>query len=115
MFYRRNRTFIATVSGIGLGFLTGCQTFCPGVSQSPLPCSDEDGAFLTAAQVPLGESVRWENGRTGYWGWYCPVREGHSECGNYCREFVSTICVNGRLERVYGTACRHPNGSWYRI
>ena len=61
-------------------------------------------------------AVYWTNTRTGNWGTYQPVRDGHSRyVGYYCREFVSTAVVYGRMERVYGTACRHPNGTWHAI
>src|SRR3990172_3766880 len=32
--------------------------------------------------------------------------------GRYCREYNTTAAIGGRIERVYGTACRQPDGSW---
>lgn len=32
--------------------------------------------------------------------------------GRYCREYQSTITVNGRPQASYGTACRMPDGTW---
>ena len=32
--------------------------------------------------------------------------------GRYCREYNTTAVIGGRTERVYGTACRQPDGSW---
>ena len=73
-------------------------------------------AFRRATQVPVGEVVYWNNTRTGNWGSYKPLREGHSRIyGNYCREFVTQGMVDGRPERLYGTACRAPNGTWELI
>lgn len=72
-------------------------------------------AFSSASRAPVGETVYWENGRTGHWGAYQVRADGHSRYGNYCREFAMTAYVNGREERVYGTACRRPNGTWYEL
>lgn len=30
----------------------------------------------------------------------------------YCREFQTTIVIDGRAERAFGTACLQPDGSW---
>lgn len=70
-------------------------------------------AFATASRAPVGQTIYWSNSRTGNWGYYRPIRDGHRRFdGLYCREFVTNATINGRTERIYGTACRHPNGTW---
>lgn len=32
--------------------------------------------------------------------------------GQYCREYQSTVRVDGHYENSYGTACQQPDGSW---
>jgi hypothetical protein len=32
--------------------------------------------------------------------------------GSYCREFQTTIVIDGRPENAFGTACLQPDGSW---
>lgn len=32
--------------------------------------------------------------------------------GRYCREYNTTATIGGRQERLYGTACMMPDGSW---
>ncbi len=59
-------------------------------------------AFTIASRAPVGQTIYWTNTRTGNWGYYC-------------REFESKAHINGRAERIYGTACRHPNGTWMAI
>lgn len=72
------------------------------------------GAFVKASQAPCGDTAYWYNGRTGNWGYYCPLRDGHTRIyGDYCREFMTTVYINGKQQRMYGTACRRPNGTWY--
>lgn len=73
---------------------------------------EADMAFTRASRAPVGEVVYWNNIRTGNWGSYQPIREGHSRYGNYCRQYMTTVEINGRVERMYGTACRQPNGTW---
>ena len=74
-----------------------------------------DRAFDHSSRTTKGEIVYWHNGRTGNFGSYVAVRDGHSRYGNYCREFAMAATINGRYERVYQTACRKPNGTWYYI
>jgi len=71
-------------------------------------------AFYDASRNPVGQGVSWSNSRTGSYGSYTPVGDGHSSCGHYCREYYMTAYVDGCRKRLYGTACRHPNGTWYR-
>lgn len=71
-------------------------------------------AFIGASQAPAGDSVYWRNGRTGHWGYFCPLRDGHTRVqGDYCRDFMSTAYINGKTERTRGRACRQPDGVWY--
>ena len=35
-----------------------------------------------------------------------------SDEGSYCREFQTTVVIDGRPERAFGTACMQPDGSW---
>jgi surface antigen len=73
-------------------------------------------AFVTSTRAPVGEVVYWSNVRTGNWGSYRPMRDGHRRYdGMYCREFETQGVIRGRSERVYGTACRRPNGTWEAI
>ena len=37
---------------------------------------------------------------------------GRSSNGSYCREFQTTIVIDGRPEQAFGTACLQPDGSW---
>ena len=32
-----------------------------------------------------------------------------------CREATTTVVIGGRQQRVYGTACRQPDGSWHLV
>lgn len=65
-----------------------------------------------AYNAPMGESITWDSPETGHRGTVTPIKEGHTNTGNYCREFQQTITIDGRTEQAYGQACRQPDGSW---
>ena len=66
----------------------------------------------TAHTAPVGQTVAWSNPDSGHSGTVTPVREGKDAQGNTCREYHSTVNVDGKDEAVTGTACRQPDGSW---
>ena len=67
-----------------------------------------DEAFIRATAAPIGKTITWNNPNTGNYGTVTPVREGTSNTGRYCREFLRTI---GGTKR-YGVACRQGDGVW---
>lgn len=70
---------------------------------------------LQTAQVletaPSNETVAWVNPDTQARYEVTPVRTYESG-GRYCREYTTQAAIGGRLQEVYGTACRQPDGSW---
>ncbi|HSE76532.1 MAG TPA: RT0821/Lpp0805 family surface protein [Alphaproteobacteria bacterium] len=79
-----------------------------------------DKADIAAAQqaqerahtAPVGERIVWSNPETGHSGTVTPTRQGNDNSGHVCREYQTTVTVDGKTERAYGTACRQPDGSW---
>jgi surface antigen len=69
-------------------------------------------AEARAYTAPLKEPIVWNNPDNGHSGTVTPVRDGHRQNGEYCREFDSDIMVGGKHEHGYGTACQQPDGSW---
>jgi len=65
-----------------------------------------------AYAAPVGETIRWNNPQSGNHGTYTPVRDGYAQGGEYCREYQTTVSVGGRLQEMYGTTCRQPDGTW---
>jgi surface antigen len=62
--------------------------------------------------TPSGRSVAWNNPDNGHAGTVTPVHTYQAPSGAYCREYETTITIEGRQERGYGRACRQPDGSW---
>ncbi len=66
-----------------------------------------------ASLAPIGQTIAWSSPDSGHSGTVLPVRQGtHVETGAYCREYQTTVNVNGQQQTAYGTSCRKPDGSW---
>jgi surface antigen len=66
----------------------------------------------TLEHAPTGNSVEWVNPDTGVVYDVTPTETYRAGDDRYCREYQADAQVGGRAERVYGTACRQPDGSW---
>lgn len=58
------------------------------------------------------QSSTWRNPDSGNSGTFKPTRTYQTAEGAYCREYETTIYVDGRDETAVGRACRQPDGSW---
>lgn len=99
----------ATAAGTLLGAFLGSQV---GAS---LDRADQQYAMQAqsqAYQAPVGETITWNNPQSGNYGSFTPVRDGRTQTGSYCREYRTTVTIEGRYETAYGTACQQPDGTW---
>lgn len=75
----------------------------------------DDTDRLKAAQAlevsRTGEPVSWRNPDTGSEYTVVPTRTYQTAEGP-CREYSMDTVIGGRAQKVYGTACRQPDGSW---
>ena len=55
---------------------------------------------------------QWVNPDTGYEYRMTPVDTYYQAPDQPCREFQMLVDMRGQPERVFGTACRQPDGSW---
>ncbi len=66
-----------------------------------------------AHTAPVGEKIVWNNPDSGNSGSVTPIRDGRNTQSNaYCREYQTTVVIDGREQSAYGTACQQPDGSW---
>lgn len=65
--------------------------------------------------APSGRSVTWRNPDNEHSGAVTPVKTYQTPSGTYCREYEQIVTVDGKREKVYGTACRQPDGSWRNV
>lgn len=99
----------ATAAGTLLGALVGSNI---GRTMDDVDRMKAHQALEQATYAPIGETITWNNPRSGHRGAVTPVRDGVSSLGNYCREFQQTVTIDGRTEQLYGTACQQSDGSW---
>ncbi len=59
------------------------------------------------------QSVRWRNPDSGAAYQVTPGRTWQEE-ERYCREYTTTVRIDGKPQQAWGTACRQPDGSWER-
>jgi len=41
-----------------------------------------------------------------------PYSDNGADNGPYCREFQTTVVIDGQPQSAHGTACQQPDGSW---
>jgi surface antigen len=62
------------------------------------------------------QPATWTNPDTGASYQVTPVRTYTRKVPHkkpqYCREFQNTATINGEVQKIYGKACRQPDGSW---
>lgn len=72
-------------------------------------------SFHHATDADMGHTVYWKDKYAGTYGSVRAVRDGINNKGLYCREFQTTVYVDGRAERLFGQACRMKDGRWMPI
>lgn len=72
----------------------------------------EQNAQSTLEYSKTDERSSWKNPDSGNSGTFKPTRTYASTSGQSCREYETTIYIDGREETATGTACRQPDGSW---
>lgn len=99
----------ATGALVFLGALVGSEI---GRSMDEVDKMLANEAVLKARTASIGETITWNNSKSGYSGTVTAVRDGVSGGGDYCREFQQTVTIGGQSEEAYGIACRQPDGDW---
>ena len=99
----------ATGVGVLIGALAGSEI---GRTMDEVDRMRANDAVNRAHTAPVGETIAWNNPRSGNSGSVTAIRDGYSTTGRYCREFQQTITVNGETAQGFGIACQEPDGTW---
>ncbi len=99
---------VAIVAGSIIGIIIG------GTIGRTMDEVDQNCLGQVLEHAPDQETIRWNNPETGADYTMTPVRTGQDGDGKYCREYQTTVIIDGRQQQAYGTACRQPDGSWER-
>ncbi len=62
-----------------------------------------------------GQGKGWKNPDSGHSGTFTPTRTYKTAAGENCRDFETTIYVDGKQETGTGRACRQADGTWQII
>src|SRR5512143_3642870 len=71
-----------------------------------------EAAHRAMESTPTGKPVAWKNPDSGHSGTVTPTKTYQTANGTYCREYQTTVLIDGKQERATGTACRRADGSW---
>jgi surface antigen len=59
-----------------------------------------------------GQTSTWRNPDSGHEGTVTPIRTYQTASNQNCREYETTVTIDGRQERAVGRACRQADGTW---
>ena len=102
----------ATAAGALLGAYLGSEV---GSGLDDADKLKAQSAFNQSNSAPVGQTINWNNPNTGNYGSVTPVRDGTSSTGEYCREYQTTVYVDGKSQAAHGVACRQADGSWKMV
>ena len=73
---------------------------------------DQNCVGQALERAETGQTVAWINPETSTRYQVTPIRTYQDSRNRYCREYTTRGTIDGRVEQLYGTACRQPDGSW---
>lgn len=99
-----------TIAGVLVGALLGGQI---GKSMDDTDrMMAERTAQRTLETSPVGQTSTWSNPDSGHSGTVTPTRTYRTASGDDCRDYESTVYIDGQRETATGVACRQPDGTW---
>jgi surface antigen len=100
---------VATIGGAVIGMLVG------GAIGRQMDQADQ-ACVAQALEYTAGERpVYWRDPDNGVRYEVTPFRTYEDESGRFCRAYVTTAIIDGRIEEIRDTACRQPDGIWQRV
>lgn len=101
----------ATAAGVVLGGLLG-NYVGRGLDEADR-LEAERTAYQALEYERDGSQSSWQNPNTGHYGYTTPTNTYQASNGQYCRQYQTTIVIDGRAESATGTACRNDyTGEW---
>ena len=129
---RMNNEDVGTVTGGVVGGLLGSQfgggsgkiaaaaggallgAFLGGRIGKTMDKQDQMEMQMALETAPTGTPKKWVNPNNGNHYTVTPMRTYYQH-RQPCREYVSHAIIDGRSEKIRGTACRQPDGSWRTV
>lgn len=95
----------AVIGGTILGVMVG------GAIGRSMDRVDQACVGQVLEHVPDSQPIVW-NGIQQERYTVIPTRTWQVQDGRYCREYQTRATIGGRVETLYGKACRQPDGAW---
>jgi len=99
----------AVVAGSVLGGLIG------GSVGKSMDEQDQARANLALEKNRTGQTTQWSNPDKHASYTVTPTKTYKLAGGQYCREYQMDAVINGKKQKMFGKACRQPDGSWKQV
>jgi surface antigen len=100
---------VATAAGVFLGAWLGSEI---GRSLDENDRREAERSAQAALEGnPDGRATTWQNPNSGHSGSTTPTRTYETADGP-CREYTTSVVIDGKTQTAHGTACREPDGTW---
>ncbi len=100
---------VATATGVFLGAWLGSEI---GRSLDENDRREAERSAQAALESnPDGRASNWRNPNSGHSGSTVPTRTYDTAQGA-CREYTTSVVIDGKTQSAHGTACREPDGTW---
>lgn len=66
----------------------------------------------TMETAEVGQTTTWSNPDSGASGTYTPTSDPATNQDSLCRNFESSVMIDGEEEQATGRACRQEDGTW---
>jgi surface antigen len=100
---------VGKLVAVGAGTLAGA--YIGGAIGKNMDDTDKLKAQMALEQNRSGQRSTWQNPDNGNRYTVVP-KKAYQAHHQYCREYTMTADIAGKKQQTYGTACRHPDGSW---
>ncbi len=97
---------VAIIGGAILGALVG------GRLGRAMDEVDQNCVGQALERAETGQTIVWNNSRTGAGYQLTPTKTYKDMQNRYCRGYITRATIDGREQQLYGRACRQPDGSW---
>ena len=102
------------LAAVAVGALAGA--WMGGEAGKSLDKADRAYAQRTAQDAleynKVNQTASWNNPDSKASGTVTPTRTYQTADGTNCREYETTVVIDGKTEKATGTACRQPDGTW---
>jgi surface antigen len=71
----------------------------------------QQAATKSFEYAPTGTATAWRNPDSGHSGTITPIRT-YQQSGQDCRDYQTTVTIDGKQEVATGRACRQGDGTW---